>query len=89
MDRPFDSSDFQVGAPVYYFTGEFDPATPEWQAQYHFERQHSGPRTLVAVKNAGHFALSGSLMAHSTPIWRGIVQGDLKGTAFLFRTTVR
>lgn len=77
MDRSFDSFEFQIQAPIYYFMGELDPATPEWQARYHFSKQLSLPRTIVSVKNAGHFALSGSLMSCSTQVWREIVRGDI------------
>lgn len=78
LDRPFDSARFQISAPVYYFSGLEDPATPPFQARYHFEHQKSSKsqRTLVTILNGGHQALSNTLADCITPIWRSITSGD-------------
>lgn len=87
LDRPFDSANYQVPAPIYYFSGLQDPATPPFQARYHFENQKSAryQRTLVTITNGGHQALSNTLGDCVTPVWRSIVQGN----ADAFNTAVQ
>jgi pimeloyl-ACP methyl ester carboxylesterase len=77
LDRPFDSANYQISAPIYYFSGLEDPATPPFQARYHFENQKTvGQRTLVTIKDGGHQAFSNTLGDCTTPIWRAIASGN-------------
>lgn len=75
LDRPFDAGNYPVSAPIYYFSGREDPATPPFQARYHFETQKA-QRTLVSIANGGHQALSNTLGDCVTPIWRAIAHND-------------
>lgn len=74
LSAPFDASAWQSPSPLYYFSGELDPATPPWQARYHFDHQR-GPRTLVQVARGAHAALSISLMDCQNRIWESIAAG--------------
>lgn len=71
---PYDSKKWLVKAPIYYFSGQFDPATPIEQAQYHFINQIRSRRSFVLVKDASHSALTRSLGAIGCApgIWRAI-----------------
>lgn len=75
LTTPFDSARWPSPAPLYYFSGGLDPATPPWQADYHFAHQ-KGPRTLIRVSRGGHAALSGSLMDCQQPLWQAMAQGQ-------------
>lgn len=75
MSTPFDSARWQSPAPLYYFSGGLDPATPPFQADYHFAHQR-GPRTLVRVARGGHAALSGALMDCQKQIWNSLATGQ-------------
>jgi pimeloyl-ACP methyl ester carboxylesterase len=72
--RPFESKAWQIHSPIFYFSGEDDPATPTSQVQHHFENQ-MGPRFWVQVAGGGHAALSGSLMDCQHDLWDLVAQG--------------
>ncbi|MFZ4402508.1 MAG: hypothetical protein ACOYOK_00260 [Pseudobdellovibrionaceae bacterium] len=57
----YDSAKFQISAPIVYFNGSNDPATPIAQAKYHFLNQKSKTKTFVEVVNGGHSALTVNL----------------------------
>lgn len=75
LSRPYDSAAYQIKAPIYYFSGNLDPATPPAHANYHFENQ-KGPKTLISVMNGGHQALSGNLMDCANEVWRAIEKNE-------------
>lgn len=68
----FDAARHPLRSPIYYFSGALDPATPPFQARYHFERQAGAPRTLVTLPKGGHLALSLNLGDCSQGVWDAI-----------------
>ncbi len=52
--NPFDSANYSITAPIYYIQGGRDPATPLWQAQYHFSTQIHAARHLLIIPEAVH-----------------------------------
>jgi pimeloyl-ACP methyl ester carboxylesterase len=55
--RNYDPKNFQIRAPILYINGEYDPATPMSMANYHYQSQKtSAAKTLVSVKDGGHFS---------------------------------
>jgi pimeloyl-ACP methyl ester carboxylesterase len=59
--RPYDSANYPVTVPIYYFIGSNDPSTPPEQGGAHFDKQVRAKRQMVTVRNAGHFPLSFNL----------------------------
>jgi pimeloyl-ACP methyl ester carboxylesterase len=57
IDHPYDVRDFPVQTKTYYFSGDHDPATPTWQANYHFDYNTGADRVLVRIKGGGHNSL--------------------------------
>ena len=80
--RRFNAADWPVDTSIVYFQGEHDPATPLWQAHYHFEHQPQAPRYFVRIDRAAHAALSVTLNVRDCParLWDAITN-DLKGLA--------
>ena len=54
MDRPFDVRNYPTQTPTFYFSGDLDPATPPWQADYHYANNLYADRTLVRILGGGH-----------------------------------
>jgi len=54
--NPFDSKDWQMNVPIYYFQGGQDPLTYPELAQYHFEHQ-SSERYFVFNPKGGHLPM--------------------------------
>jgi proline iminopeptidase len=59
--RPYDSAQYPVNVPIYYFEGADDPDTIPENATYHFDHQTQADRVFTLVGSAGHTALSGTL----------------------------
>lgn len=72
MDHPFDAAQYQISAPLFYFSGGEDPATPEFQTRYHYESQPAAPKTWVRVPSGSHLSLSGNLMDCQDSLWKDI-----------------
>ena len=53
-DRPYDSAQFQISAPIYYIAGTADPAAPFEGANYHFQNQKHSHRNFVKIEGGGH-----------------------------------
>lgn len=70
-DRPYDSKQWQIPAPIYYFQGEHDPTTTLTHAKYHFSHQTS-LRRMVVVERASHGPLSLALRPCAKEIWNAI-----------------
>jgi pimeloyl-ACP methyl ester carboxylesterase len=49
---PYDAAKLQFNAPVYYFIGDSDVATPPWQGAYHFDT-HQGHAVRIITKSGG------------------------------------
>lgn len=71
----FDSRNYTLRDPLYYFQGELDPATPMWQARLHFDAQTKARKAFVSVPRAGHFPISFSLDDCGAAIWTAIAGG--------------
>ena len=80
--RRFDTADWPLTVPIVYFQGEHDPATPLWQARYHFAHQSQAPRYFVRIDQAAHAALSVTLDVGNCParLWDAITD-DLRNFA--------
>lgn len=73
-DDPFDSSEWQISAPIFYVQGENDPNTPPAQAIYHFSRQRNPQRFLVHVPKAGHGSM-GAITECKDAFWQSVLAG--------------
>lgn len=65
----FDSRNYQIEEPIFYFNGDRDPATPLSQMRHHFDSQSTGPKVAVIVPGAGHIPLKFSLSSCMPSIW--------------------
>lgn len=75
LTSAFDSKNFQIKAPIYYFEGDQDPATPVSSAVYHFNNQKKSlQKVFILVKNGGHGALSLNLSDCKDAIWKEVVE---------------
>ncbi len=54
FDRPYDSANYPIKAPIFYFQGEDDTATPLAQARYHFEHQVKTKRFFLGLPGVSH-----------------------------------
>jgi len=72
MTSAFDAAAYQVEAPLFYFSGGQDPATPEFQTAYHYVSQRSARKTWVRVPTGGHLSFSGNLMDCQEALWKDI-----------------
>lgn len=72
MTRPFDAAAYQIPAPIFYFSGGEDPATPEFQTAYHYQSQRSAPKTWVRVPSGGHLSFSGNLSDCEDALWKDL-----------------
>lgn len=72
MTRPFDAARYPVSAPIFYFSGGEDPATPEFQTRCHYESQRSAAKTWVSVPTGGHLSLTDNLMDCQDALWKDI-----------------
>jgi hypothetical protein len=59
--RPYDSAQYPVTVPIYYFEGSEDPATSPANAAYHFNHHTQANRMLTLVWGGGHTDMSGTL----------------------------
>ncbi len=75
FDRPYDSKNYQVKSPIYYFSGNLDPVTSRQQALHHFNSQNV-KRTFVSLERGGHQTLSGNLMDCFENIWLSILNSS-------------
>lgn len=76
MKSPYDSRDYQLVSPIYYFQGANDPATPIAQARYHFDGQdYTQRKTWIEVEQGGHNPLTAhdQLENCSKEIWDNIL----------------
>lgn len=71
----YNNAQWPVKAPIYYFEGANDPATPLWQAEYHFTSQPAAKnKHMVVIPKAGHNPLELSLTDCIKDIWRAVDQ---------------
>tara|TARA_B110001454_G_C12723212_1_gene435872 strand:- start:14985 stop:16211 length:1227 start_codon:yes stop_codon:yes gene_type:complete len=82
MYQKYDSRAYQIKAPVYYFQGPFDPATPVAGAQYHFSNQLATKKTFVLVESASHAPLTAGLSTCAPSVWSAISGLTSVGNAF-------
>jgi len=61
FDRPYDAKNWPITQPIFYLSGELDPAAPPYQAQYHVAAEPRTDRFLIFVSDAGHSKI-GDLM---------------------------
>jgi pimeloyl-ACP methyl ester carboxylesterase len=59
--RPYDSRDYPVNVPIYYFEGSRDPNTSPANADHHFDYQTQTTRAFTTVLGGGHTDLSDAL----------------------------
>lgn len=82
LRHPFDSSAWKIKAPIFYFGGGNDPATPTWQQRYHFDGQTQAKRFMVTIPDSGHGAFA-ELTYCKEAIWNSIGQNGVS-----FETTL-
>lgn len=75
FSNPFDSADYQIEAPIFYFQGKNDPAVPLWQATYHFDSQLYAKKFFVKVPGAAHPALQSGFFECRDQLWKSIFDG--------------
>lgn len=80
LNHPYDSARYNIKAPTFYFEGELDPSTPNWQAEYHRSEKKNAKRYFVSVLGNGHASLSIGLDDCKEKIWPAIMMAD--GTRF-------
>jgi hypothetical protein len=68
----WDSADWQIPSPIYYFAGAMDPATFLDQQTYHFHGQHSAPKYFIYIPEAGHATESKVLGDCYAKLWDAI-----------------
>jgi pimeloyl-ACP methyl ester carboxylesterase len=59
--HPYDSAQYPVTVPIYYFEGSEDPNTSPANAAYHFSNQTQANRVFTLVWGGGHTDMSGTL----------------------------
>jgi pimeloyl-ACP methyl ester carboxylesterase len=59
--RPYDSAQYPMNVPIYYFEGADDPNTDQESAQYHFDHQTQADRLFALIGSGGHTAMSSTL----------------------------
>jgi pimeloyl-ACP methyl ester carboxylesterase len=74
LSSPFDSAAYQTSAPVFYFSGGQNSATPEFQTEYHFSSQGHGRKVWVNVPTGGHLALTMNLGDCYGKLWMDIAE---------------
>lgn len=79
LTRPFDVADYPIRAPLFYFQGSADPATPEWMARYHANEQILSNRYYVHIEDGGHNRLGPYFDDCKDGLWRSIA---LRGQGF-------
>lgn len=90
FDRPYDSAELQIEAPLYYFAGTNDPAAPYEGARYHFEHQTNSPRSFVTVNRSGHLKLGYTMWDCKDQIWEKIKkQEDLREVISLCKADIK
>jgi hypothetical protein len=71
--NPYDSKNYQIKAPIFYVGGGNDPATPPWEALYHYQHQELAKKYWMSAANASHAPLNKELAACSGNFWNSIV----------------
>jgi hypothetical protein len=90
MDRPFDARNWKTSAPVYYFEGDRDPATPMNQALYNYKAQTKAEfRKFVVVHGGGHPALTYNLSDCRPGILAEIANGGRELEAALAKCSLQ
>jgi pimeloyl-ACP methyl ester carboxylesterase len=74
LDRPFDTANYKITSPIYYFQGVKDPTTLMSHARYSFSVETLAPRTLVSIEDGGHHSMWG-LRDCEAEIWKQIEKG--------------
>jgi hypothetical protein len=59
--KPYDSAQYPMNGPIYYFEGADDPNTDQESANYHFDRQTQADRVFTLIGNGGHTAMTDAL----------------------------
>lgn len=77
VDRPYDSADWLIQSPIFYFQGDKDPDAIPGHAKYHFDHQGGVKRYFVSVPQGSHTALSFNLRDCSEEIWKELTGDSL------------
>ena len=72
LSNPFDSKNYPISVPIYYFVGKKDPITPPWQTNLHFIKQPElTKKTQTIISNEPHAALQ-ALTECQTEVWEAM-----------------
>ncbi len=77
FQQPYDSYNYILQTPIYYFNGIKDPATPYWQSEYHQSQQILAKKNVINVVNGGHMPLEYNLSDCSEFIWHRILRLEI------------
>jgi pimeloyl-ACP methyl ester carboxylesterase len=59
--KPYDSAQYPINGPIYYFEGADDPNTDQESANYHFDHQNQADRVFTLIGSGGHTAMTDAL----------------------------
>jgi pimeloyl-ACP methyl ester carboxylesterase len=82
LDHPFDAKNFSIKAPIVYFQGDKDPATPLHMAVHHFYSQYHPDTLFFLVKRSAHAPFQSRLGQFARQIWRSIGDGSINESTF-------
>jgi pimeloyl-ACP methyl ester carboxylesterase len=61
FDRPYDSAQYSLETPLFYFQGTLDSSTLLAEARYHYEHQLRAQKYFISFDRGGHSTLHGEL----------------------------
>jgi hypothetical protein len=74
VDQGYDSANWRIPSPIFYFQGENDPDVIAGHAKYHFDNQSHVKRYFISVPQGSHAALSSNMSDCSEDIWRELTR---------------
>ena len=84
LDRPFDPAQWPISVPIFYLSGDHDPAAPYSGARYHFESQTAAPhRYFMTVPGGGHDEVGMVLGDCKAEFWSTVLAGGAQLDAVL------
>lgn len=76
--RYFDSAEWEVNSPIYYFSGSWDTQAPSSQVEYHFHKTpgQNSNRLWIETQEGGHHSLQVDLYDCREAIWQDLLNQD-------------
>ena len=73
LTRAWYAKDYPFTAPIFYFQGAHDPASPIWGMDAHFAAERNAPRYALVATYGGHGALYTSYLQCKDALWASIL----------------